>query len=72
MTGAGARELLTAARTARAGTGPGALADYPVPGGDARLLIHYAPGEHGTSPLPLPGSAPCSGPAPDRKEGAPR
>jgi len=44
MTGAGARELLKAARTAQAETGPGALADYPVPGGDAHLLIHYAPG----------------------------
>jgi hypothetical protein len=42
MTGADARELLTAARMA--GTGPGALADYPVPDGDAHLLIHYAPG----------------------------
>jgi hypothetical protein len=44
MTGAGARELPKAARTAQAETGPGALADYPVPGGDAHLLIHYAPG----------------------------
>ena len=44
MTGAGARELLKAARTAQAETGPGALADYPVPGRDAHLLIHYAPG----------------------------
>jgi hypothetical protein len=44
MTGAGARELLKAARTAQAEAGPGALADYPVPGGDAHLLIHYAPG----------------------------
>ncbi len=44
MTGADARELLTAARTAQAGTGPGTLADYPIPGGDAHLLIHYAPG----------------------------
>ena len=44
MTGAGARELLKAARTAQAETGPGTLADYPVPGGDAHLLIHYAPG----------------------------
>ena len=44
MTGAAARELLKAARTAQAETGPGALADYPVPGGDAHLLIHYAPG----------------------------
>ena len=44
MTDAGARELLKAARTAQAEGGPGTLADYPVPGGDARLLIHYAPG----------------------------
>jgi hypothetical protein len=44
MTGADARELLKAARTAQAGAGPGTLAGYPVPGGDARLLIHYAPG----------------------------
>ncbi len=44
MTGADARELLKAARTAQAGTGPGAVADYPVPGGGAHLLIHYAPG----------------------------
>ena len=44
MTDADARELLKAARTAQAETGPGALADYPVPGGDAHLLIHYAPG----------------------------
>ncbi len=43
-TGAGAREPLKAARTAQAEAGPGALADYPVPGGDAHLLIHYAPG----------------------------
>jgi hypothetical protein len=44
MTGTAARELLTAARTAQAEAGPGTLADYPVPGGDAHLLIHYAPG----------------------------
>jgi hypothetical protein len=44
MTGAGARELLKAARTAQAETGPGTLADYPVPGGAVHLLIHYAPG----------------------------
>jgi hypothetical protein len=44
MTGAGARDLLKAARTARAATGPGALAGYPLPGADAHLLIHYAPG----------------------------
>ena len=44
VTDADARELLKAARTAQAGTGPGAIADCPVPGADARLLIHYAPG----------------------------
>jgi len=44
MTDADASELLKAARTAQAETGPGALADYPVPGGTAHLLIHYAPG----------------------------
>jgi hypothetical protein len=44
MTDAAAGQLLKAARTAQAGTGPGAIADYPVPGGDAHLLIHYAPG----------------------------
>ena len=48
MTDADARELLKAARTAQAGTGPGAIADYPVPGGDAHLLIHYAPGSRAT------------------------
>ena len=79
MTGAGARELLKAARTAQAETGPGALADYPVPGGgDAHLLIHYAPGSRayrfnlttpenevlpGTSPEP--GTAPGNHPGPD-------
>ena len=44
MTDDGARELLKAARTAQAETGPGTLVGYPVPGGTARLLIHYAPG----------------------------
>ena len=44
MPGADARELLKAARAAQAETGPGVLADYPIPGGDAHLLIHYAPG----------------------------
>jgi hypothetical protein len=44
MTDADARELLAAARTAQAEAGPGTLADYPLPGGDAHLLIHYAPG----------------------------
>jgi hypothetical protein len=80
MTGADARELLKAARTAQAGTGPGALADYPVPGGTAHLLIHYAPGSRayrfkltdpagneappGTSPEP--GTAPGNQPGPGR------
>jgi len=78
MTGAGARELLQAARTAHAEAGPGALADYPVPGGDAHLLIHYGPGSRayrfnltapeneappGTSPEP--GTAPGNYPGPD-------
>jgi len=44
MTDADADALLKAARTAQAETGPGAIADYPVPRGDAHLLIHYAPG----------------------------
>jgi hypothetical protein len=60
MPGADARELLKAARTAQAETGPGALADYPVPGGDAHLLIHYAPGSRAyrfklTAPDAAPG-----------------
>jgi hypothetical protein len=78
MTDAGARELLKAARTAQAEAGPGTLAGYPVPGGDARLLIHYAPGSRayrlklttlqneappGTGPQP--GTAPGNDPAPD-------
>ena len=65
MTGAGARELLKAARTAQAGTGPGTLADYPIPGGDAHLLIHYAPGSRAyrfkltaPEPDPAPGNLP--------------
>jgi hypothetical protein len=77
MTDADARELLQAARTAQAEAGPGALADYPVPGGDAHLLIHYAPGSRsyrfnlttpgndvppGTSPKP--GTAPGNQPRP--------
>jgi hypothetical protein len=78
MTGADARELLKAARTAQAETGPGALADYPVPGGNAHLLIHYAPGsrsyrfnltapEDGLTPGtgPEPGTAPGNQPGPD-------
>ena len=61
MTGAGARELLKAARTAQAETGPGTLADYPVPGRDAHLLIHYAPGSRAyrfklTAPDAAPGN----------------
>jgi hypothetical protein len=79
MTAADARELLKAARTAQAGTGPGALGGYPVPGGGAHLLIHYAPGSRsyrfklitleneapaGTSPEP--GTAPGNRPGPDR------
>ena len=66
MTGAAARELLTAARTAQAGTGPGTLADYPIPGGDAHLLIHYAPGSRAyrfkltaPEPDPAPGNPPA-------------
>ena len=77
MTGAAARELLKAARTAQAGAGPGTLADYPVPGGDAHLLIHYAPGSRAyrfklTAPgseaspgtNPEPGTAPGGTPVP--------
>ena len=85
MTGAGARELLKAARTAQAETGPGALADYPVPGGDAHLLIHYAPGsrsyrfklttpENEVSPgtNPEPGTAPGNQPdGPSGGQGTP-
>ena len=83
MTGADARELLKAARTAQAETGPGTLADYPLPGGDAHLLIHYAPGSRayrfkladpgenvappGTSPEP--GTAPGNQPSPDGPPG---
>ena len=65
MTEAGARKLLKAARTAEAETGPGTLADYPVPGGDAHLLIHYAPGSRAyrfkltaPEPDPAPGNLP--------------
>jgi hypothetical protein len=78
MTDPDARELLKAARTAQAEGGPGTLADYPVPGGDARLLIHYAPGsrayrfnltapEDGLTPGtgPEPGTAAGSQPGPD-------
>jgi hypothetical protein len=78
MTDADARELLKAARTAQAESGPGTLADYPVPGGDAHLLIHYAPGSRAyrfnlTAPEneappgtnPEPGTAPGNHPGPD-------
>ena len=76
MTGADANELLKAARTAQAEAGPGALADYPVPGGDAHLLIHYAPGSRAyrfnhTAPeneIP-PGSSPEPGTAPGNRPG---
>ncbi len=83
MTDTGARELLKAARTAQAEAGPGALADYPVPGADAHLLIHYAPGRRayrfkltvpgenevppGTNPEP--GTAPGNQPGPDGPPG---
>ena len=83
MTGTDARELLTAARTAQAGAGPGTLADYPVPGGDAHLLIHYAPGSRayrfkltapGENEVPPganrePGTAPGNQPGPDGPPG---
>ena len=72
MTGADARELLKAARTAQAEAGPGALADYPVPGGTAHLLIHYAPGSRayrfklaapaGNEAPPGTGPEPCTAP----------
>jgi hypothetical protein len=78
MTGADAEELLRAARTAQAEAGPGALADYPVPGGAAHLLIHYAPGSRAyrfklTAPEneappgadPEPGAASGNQPGPD-------
>jgi hypothetical protein len=82
ITEAGARELLKAARTAQAETGPGALADYPVPGGEAHLLIQYAPGSRSyrfklTAPdneappgnSPEPGTAPGNRPGPDGPTG---
>jgi hypothetical protein len=82
MTGADANQLLKAARTAQAEAGPGALADYPVPGGDARLLIHYAPGSRAyrfklTAPeneappgsSPEPGTAHGNRPGPDGPPG---
>ena len=83
MTNAGANELLKAARTAQAEAGPGALADYPVPGGDAHLLIHHAPGSRAyrfnltapgenevpPGPNPEPGTAPGKQPGPDGPPG---
>ena len=72
MTGAAARELLKAARTAQAGAGPGTLADYPVPGGDAHLLIHYAPGSRAYRfKLTAPGSeaSPGTNPEPGKRPG---
>jgi hypothetical protein len=78
MTGADARELLKAARTAQPEGGPGTLAECPLPGGGAHLLIHYAPGSRAcrfklTTPQneappgtgPQPGTAPGNDPAPD-------
>ena len=74
MTDADARELLKAARTAQAEAGPGTLADYPVPGGDAHLLIHYAPGSRAyrfklTTPEAPPGTSPEPGTAPGNQPG---
>ena len=70
MTETDARELLKAARTAQAEAGPGTLVSYPVPGGGARLLIHYTPGSRAyrfklTSPQEEapPGGAVQPGPA---------
>jgi hypothetical protein len=69
MTGADAGELLKAARTVQAGAGPGALADYPLPGSGAHLLIHYAPGSRAYRfKLTTPGATqvpPGGGPAGD-------
>jgi hypothetical protein len=75
MTGADAGELLKAARAAQAETGPGALADYPVPGSDAHLLIGYAPGSRAyrfkltaPEPDPAPGNLPgADEPSPGRE-----
>jgi hypothetical protein len=73
MAGADARELL---RSARAAAGPGALIDYPVPGGDAHLLIHYAPGSRAyrfklTAPEnEAPGTSPEPGTAPWNQPGS--
>ena len=74
MTDADARELLKAARTAQAETGPGTLADYPVPGRDAHLLIHYAPGSRAYRfKLTAPGKteAPPGTPTPANRPRAP-
>ena len=66
MTDADARELLKAARTAQAETGPGALAGCPVPVGDAHLLIHYAPGSRAYRfKLTTPGSEAPAGTGPE-------
>jgi hypothetical protein len=64
MTRAGARQLLKAARTAQAETGPGALAGYPVPGRDALLPTRYAPGSRAcrfklTARNRIPGASPA-------------
>ncbi|HEY2261236.1 MAG TPA: hypothetical protein VGI96_01275 [Streptosporangiaceae bacterium] len=80
LTGDEAADLLTAARTAQAEGGPGTLADYPIPGRNAHLLIHYAPGSRAyrlklTAPegnegppetTPEPGTVPGNHPDPDR------
>ena len=72
MTGADARELLKAARTAQAEAGPGTLADYPVPGRDAHLLIHYAPGSRAYRfKLTAPGENDEAPPGTNPEPGAP-
>jgi len=77
MTGAEARELLKAVRTARAEAGPGALAGYRVPGTGTHLLICYAPGSRayrfkltvpGENEVP-PGTGPQPGTAPGNQPG---
>jgi hypothetical protein len=78
LTGGDAADLLTAARTAQAEGGPGTLVGYPIPGRDAHLLIHYAPGSsayrlkltspHDEAPSEAtagPDHAPGNGPGPD-------
>ena len=68
MTGPDAKELLKAARTTQAEAGPGTLADYPVSGGDAHLLIHYAPGSRAYRfKLTAPGNE--ASPGTDREPG---